>query len=180
METYMCEIGDKKYIFHEEKWVTAGNVTAPTALWPALNQKLLSDIDFDSITYEELRDWVDRLKVHDNVVLAEKVLAIALEKAAKGGEVLEIRGLLPRATSLLRKEHKAKDAIDLAKNSIDAYGPSVETTVLYTSLAAAYIDVGDYEAALKSANRAYAMSGGKGSAELTAVYSRLRTLLGED
>ena len=101
--------------------------------------------------------------------MAAKGLENALEKA----NISEVRRILPRLTSLLRKRGQPEKAIEICETYTQLYNKPVYSSPLFTSIAAAYCDIGDYTTAKKFADRAFAFDG-KGSGELSSVYQRIK------
>ena len=169
------EYDGETYIYNNGKWLTSNYATAPLSIAGKLNAKLLSEENFEEKSVAELVEIIDNSRNDDNILLAAKLLEIAMDK----GTLEEVRHLLPRLTSNYRKQGNSRKAIDTAKEYIDHHGKDIITAPLLTSVAAAYCDEEDYERARAFANRAYAMSGGNGSPELMGVYGRIKQLSGE-
>lgn len=87
-----------------------------------------------------------------------------------------VRNILSRYTSILRNLEQSEKAIEVAEKYISLYGKYVYTPALFTSLAGAYCDIGDYVEARKKANVAKAMSGENASLELINVYARIKSM----
>lgn len=168
MEAYYLE--DEKYYYKDGKWLTSSMTSAPLRLVSKLNKLLVKDVDFSTKSMEELFTIIDGARAAENNSLAAQALEAAIRKASPA----ELRKLLPRLTSNYRKSGRSQTAIDLAESYIEEYGRQVESNALYTSLAAAYCDVEDFEIARKLANKARALSAGKSSPELISVYARIK------
>ncbi|MCH5350568.1 MAG: hypothetical protein J1F39_01190 [Clostridiales bacterium] len=90
----------------------------------------------------------------------------------------EIRLILPIFISICRKMGKIDQAIEYAEKYI-AKSSAYSSPALFTSLAAAYCDKGEYVKARTICNRAYAMQGGGVgfTNELSLVYKRIEKAL---
>ena len=64
--------------------------------------------------------------------------------------------------------------MELFVEQFGKYGDSILSSVVLTSVAAAYCDIDNFEMAKKCCDRARAMSGSKTSEELHMVYQRLK------
>lgn len=166
------ELDGETYYFNNGKWLTSNYMSAPTAVLGKLN-KLLAD-DSSEKSVEDVIKILDGAKQSDNTHLALKMAQDALNKATPS----DLRLLLPRITSLYRKNDQPEEAIRFAKEYIDQYEKKVCSPALFTSLAAAYCDLGRIEDARKYANRARALSGNSSSVELMSVYRRIKMLEG--
>lgn len=170
METYYLE--DEKYYYKNGKWFTSSMIVAPMGLVSRLNKLLVKDVDFSSKSMEELLTIIDGARSADNNTLAAQVLETAIRISSSD----ELQKLLPRLTSNYRKTGKSQTAIDMAESYINKYGKQVESNALYTSLAAAYCDIENFEIARKLANKARALSAGESSPELISVYVRIKKM----
>lgn len=166
------ELDGETYYFNNGKWLTSNYMSVPTAVVGKLNKLLTVDTSKKSV--HELIKLLDGAKQGENNQYALKIANGALEIA----NISEIRQLLPRVTSLYRKNNQAQKAIDVAIEYINRYGDKVESSALYTSMAAAYCDIDNLDLARKCVNRAMALSAGNSSAELNNVFMRLRILEG--
>lgn len=168
MESYYLE--GEKYYYKNGKWFTSSMMAAPTGIVSKLNKLLVEDVDFSTQNMDELLKIIDGARGSENNYLASQALDAAIQKANPG----ELRKLLPRLTSNYRKVGRPQTAIDLAESYINNYGKHVESNALYTSLAAAYCDIDDFNIARKLANKARALSAGVSSPELISVYARIK------
>lgn len=78
-------------------------------------------------------------------------------------------------TSCYRAGNEPEKAVDLCKKAKLKYGNSILSPELLTSVAAAYLDLNEFENGKKCCDRAYAKSNGKASDELKNVYKRLHS-----
>ena len=138
-----------------------------------LNKLIVNSDDFKMMSAEELMRIIDGAKGSDNLFLAGKALEDALDKANSR----EIRTILPRLSSFLRKQGNPQKAIDVCKEYCSKHGKDVWSGPLFTSIAAAYCDIEDYDTAKKFADRAFAISGARTSGELSSVYGRIHSAL---
>ena len=105
-----------------------------------------------------------------------KVIEYAFEKMGKDMQLLYT--ILPIYTSCCREINQPQRGINCAEKLLPICGGSVAT---YTSLAAAYCDVKEYEKAKKCARIAYAkQGGGQGyKTEVSLVFKRLEKETGD-
>lgn len=174
MEKYT--IDGEEYIYNNGKWLTSNYTSVPIGLLSKLNKLLTSKEDLENKSFAELMEIADGAKKSNNNSLATKALNIAL----KGADAKQIHSLLPRLTSLYRLNGQPEKAIGISCEYMEKYGKTVMSSALFTSLAAAYCDIGDYRETKHYADRAYAMDNGKCSGELAGVYGRLRKELGDN
>lgn len=167
MEEYSYK--NNKYFFSDGVWLSTNYLAVPTALQSELNQQLMDKIDFSKKSVAELLTIIDKSRIEQsNTQLAGKLLKNALQKA----DQRERMSVLPRATSNLRMVGHPQEAIDLAQEYLSRYGNGVASAALFTSMGAAYCDLGNLIEARRYANRAYA-TGGKEDSELNALFQRL-------
>ena len=118
--------------------------------------------------------YIKQLKDAEQTLQAKKVCSYGLENFKDENFV---RVLMPMLISLHRQTSAPQEAIDTANKFLKIYGKNIASAALYTSMAAAYCDLGNYACAKNYADRAYAVQGGgQGYAnELTLVYRRIRS-----
>lgn len=167
MKEYILD--GEKYRFNGKRWIDSRGFIAPTGLYGKLNALLSKDNDFETMTDEELLDYAAKVKEGENFTLSIKALETLIERENKS----MLRSALPRLTSCYRKMGRVDDAIALAEKYLSNKEFYVASPALYTSLGAAYCDIDNYEMARACANKAYALDGGKGSGELSALYGRI-------
>lgn len=97
-----------------------------------------------------------QIKDAEGINTAVRALEIALLKAS----AREARGFLPTLCSLYRRAGIPSAAISLYDYAVEKYGSGVETAALLTSVSAAYMDVGNINAAERTKNKAFALGGG--------------------
>ena len=168
MEEYILD--GETYYYKNGKWLDENKCRAPLAVVSRLNALLIKKEDFEQYSMQELLEIIDKARSSDNVQLASQ----ALEAALRIASVSEIKQLLPRLTSNYRRIGKPQSAIDVFKTYTDEYQKSVWSSALFTSVAAAYCDICDYETAKKCADRAMSISAGESSPELISVYKRIK------
>ncbi len=138
-----------------------------------LNKLRVQNIDFDNIDTEELLSIAQSMKDNNDTLNSARIFNELLNRCEDAGVV---RNILPRYTSILRMNKQPKEAINMFEKYYDIYGKSIYSPALFTSVAAAYCDTGDYNEARNKANVANAMSGGKASEELISVYARIKRM----
>lgn len=133
------------YFLKGDRWFDSRGKLAAPEIQNRLYEVVLEDEGIKYASYKELsRDFTYAL-VHENSVLAIKIVQLIIDRAYYSKEYKEIRWILPRITSMFRRNNRPVEAIDFAKACIDEYGEIVASHALYTSLAAAYLDIGDRE-----------------------------------
>ena len=158
------------YLFQNGSWYTTSMMKAPLAVVSKLNKLLVDDEDLSGKSMDELLKMIDDSRKTDNYLLSAKALSEALKMA----KPFEIRKLLPRYTSNLRKMGQSQKAINEASLYMQKYGRAAHSSALFTSIGAAYCDLGDYEMGKQYANQARSLSGGESSAELISLYARIK------
>lgn len=168
MQTF--ELDDNKYYYNNGKWLTSSFTTPPLAVVSKLNKLLIENEDFSEKTMEELLEIIDKARASENIQLASQ----AIEASLRIATVPELRNLLPRLTSNYRKIGRPTSAIEIALSYLEEHSKKVWSPALFTSLAAAYCDIDDFESGKKYANRARSLSGNESSPELISVYKRIK------
>ena len=162
-------IDGEEYIFKNGKWLTSSFMIPPLAIVNKLNKMMQSSGNIEKMRMDELLEVVDNSRERENYRLAEQ----ALERAMTIAKEDEIKIILPRLTSNYRKQGKPQEAIDVSEKYLSQYGTMLYSPMLFTSIAAAYCDLGDFVNARLNANRARSLSGSQSSVELISVYSRI-------
>ena len=165
--------GEQYYYMSDGMWVNSSftKVTKPEMY--KLEKIRLKKIDLNSMSFENRVRMAQTMKDNENFSDAIKIFDGVLEEC---NDVRVIKFVLPCYTSILRKFNKPEEAISFADEYIHIYGEMVKTQSLYTSLAGAYCDIGDYIEARKKANIAYALCNGKANQELISVYARINSM----
>ena len=150
------------------------NMEVNSSLQNTLNSIYSKSIDIEKMTYNELLEYADGFKKTESYYIA----IVYYEKALEKYDYLDnIRSILPRITSCFRLINKPEKAIEIYKKYYEEYSTSIDSDVLYTSLAAAYGDINDFDNAKRYADRAFAIAKSKGekiSEELLLVYERIK------
>ena len=166
------EYKGETYYYKNGRWLTSSYTSAPLAVVSALNKLVVESENFDEKSLDELKETAKKARDGGNYQLAQKVLLTAMEKAG----IEDIPVFLPMLTSNYRQLGMAEKAISLANEYEELYGRRIQSSALWTSIGAAYADLENYGQAKKYADRAYALSGGKGSPELSGLYGRIKSI----
>ena len=166
METYTLE--GETYYYKNGKWLDSSYLSVPFAMVSKLNKLLNTDAILNK-DFKEVCAMIDKAKADENYVLA---LNLANKLANKSGSC-DLQMLLPRITSLYRAIGNPKKAIAVADEYIEKYDKEVFSPMLFTSVAAAYCDLEDYETARIYADKAYSMGKTNNQENLMLVYSRI-------
>ena len=160
----------EKYYFNGKRWIDSDGLAVPSFVAGRLNLFLINDDVMFSASDNELLQYAANIKEGENYSLAIRAMEILLDR----GNADIVKSVLPRLTSCYRKVGRIEDAIGLAEGYIANRAAHVVTDALFTSLGAAYCDIGEYDKAKDYANRAYAMNGGiVSSVELSNLYERI-------
>jgi hypothetical protein len=162
---------DGKYFFDENFIIVEGAELKEVA------GQYFSTIPYDILTTDELISLVIRMKGMGLYFETKKIIQFAMEQ--RGDNLGLMRTLLPIYLSCCREANQPQSAIDCAMKWLPICGGSNAT---YTSLAAAYCDIKDYENAKKYARIAYAkQGGGQGyTTETSLVFKRIQKETGEE
>ena len=172
METY--ELDGELYYYIDGQWLTTAYMDAPADKIGRLNKLLLERVEIKAKgkSVDELLSILDGAKKSGNTALAVKAGKWVLDAATKD----EVSLLLPRIASTFRRLGRPQDAIDVTLENLDLCGKAVASPMLYTTLAAAYCDIGDVDLARHYADQASELFGGDSSPELIELYRRLHNL----
>ncbi|MBQ6638040.1 MAG: UvrD-helicase domain-containing protein [Lachnospiraceae bacterium] len=171
IETYTLD--GETYRLIRGNWVNSQNTRVTKDEMYRLNAIRMKKIDFAETDVETLINLAQEMKDSDDLIFSKKLFEEILERS---GDRLVVQSILPRYTSILRKEGRPREAIEVAEKYFSLYGKSVSSPTLYTSLAGAYCDIGDPTEARKKANIAMAMCGGNAGVELQSVYKRIGSM----
>lgn len=160
----------KRYIRRDEQWTDSSYIIVSETMQRKLNDAYARTIDLSELCYDELVSEADSFKESSSYLLAISYYEAAIRKATAN----DIKYILPRVTSCYRRSKQPQKAIKVFSEVKNQYGAGFFSPALLTSAAAAFCDMGEYEKAKKCCDRAFAMSGGRASGELHAVYSRIR------
>ena len=170
MNEYYLE--GKKYYYDNGRWLNSRWMIPSLAEMQKLNKLLVQDVS--ELGIDERMIQADGAKGSGNIDLAMRVLKESLAIAKRNGNTNEIRSILPRLTSNYRIRNNPTRAIEVAKEYTSIYGKTVYSSALFTSVAAAYCDLRDYETAKKFADLSRGYSGKEASGELISVYARIK------
>ena len=174
------EFNGNTYLYYDGSFVEKGTYIIPTEnILKEIAAKYYSNYNFTDKNNKELKKKIKELKENKAYSISLKVCLFYYEK--NKDKIEEIRYILPVITSLYRLMHKSEKAIETNENAYKNYGKKVFSVPLFTSVAAAYCDLGDYERARKFCNIAYAEQGGGTGQEneLSLVYYRIKKESGE-
>lgn len=162
---------DGKYFFDEFFIILSGEELNN------VSRAYFNTIQYETLNSEDLFKTIKQMKSCGLYYETKKAIEFAIDKKSNDTQLLY--GILPIYTSCCREAHQPKDAIIFAEKFLPICGGSSAT---YTSLAAAYCDIGDYENAKKCARRAYAkQGGGQGyNTEVSLVFKRIAKETGEE
>ena len=142
-----------------------------------ISKKIMSEyymhIDYKSLNEEEFISFLREVKISEQYNFCIDCIIYGLGKFSNSKNYYGL--VFPMLTSCYRAMGKSQQAIEFFKTNNNLL-LSVASVALYTSLAAAYCDVGDYAKAREFANRAYAMQGGgtNHKNELSLVFMRIK------
>lgn len=150
-------------------WCDSHYMRVCKALQSELNENYVEDINLDEMDIDELMSLADEYK---NAERWEKALEV-YKKILDLKDFESTRMVSSKITSCYRNMHKSEEAINFYNWLKKKYGDAMTTSILLTSVAEAYMDIGEYFEAQKLAKRAYAIANGKASLELKNVFNRL-------
>lgn len=163
--------GEKYYLLANGMWTDSKYTVVSKPEQLKLDKIRLESMKLEEMSYSELVDLAQEFKDNDNPVYAKRLFDRILEEC---NDIKIIKSVVPRYSSILRKQGKYDEAIEFVDEYLGIYGKSIESAALFTSLGGAYCDKGDYQEARKKANKAKALSGGNSSQELINLYSRIK------
>lgn len=176
MSVQKLEYGDEVYYYINGKFVDSSYVEVVPAIKNELVKLIFKEDEYKTLRKSEMLPYINKLKVAGNVSLVKTVCEYCLEKYMDT-EYL-IRTILPTLTSCYRACGESEKVVNIVRKynlSLRLY----DNAVFYTSLGAAYCDIGDFVRAKKVADKAFAVSNGNGSEELIMLYRRIKKLSGE-
>lgn len=161
----VIEYNGQKYRWTGKKWRDAANMEPPLMVVNELN-KILNDmdnIDLDSMSADELLEKARVYRDNNNLQKAKKLAELGIEKAdeEKRGPALAIY------CSILRRIGKP----NLLLLATQKYVNTVQSGYLYTTRAAAYCDLEEWELAKKEILKALSI---KKSKEAFTVLGRIK------
>lgn len=166
------------YYFNKGQFYDDKFMSVEKSIADKLAEVYFSDVDYKTLSAEKLLEYIKQVKDAGQVLPAKNACVYGLQRYES--DVNFVSTALPMLTSVLRQTGSPRQAVDAAKKYISIFGMKAASVPFYTSVAAAYCDLGDYASAKKFADRAYSMQGGgKGYAtELSLVYRRIKTETG--
>ena len=165
------ELNGETYYYKNGKWLDSRFLAVPSELCRKLNKLKVDEISPQSV--EDLFTYLYQSNEanNTNTQLKDKVIAHILEKATSDNS---LRYVLPRLSSFYRQTGESFKSIRLFDDYDEKYGSEIWSAPFFTSLAAAYCDMGDIEKAKTFVNRAIEADGGKCSEELGNVRERIK------
>lgn len=137
-----------------------------------------NQIDISNYNTDELLAYVKEVKKAESHHLVIKACELIFKKYPDDRNL--IYNILPSYNSSCRAQGKVDEGI--ANTLYYARKHDISSSALYTTLAASYCDLGDYDKAYKYANRAYFEQGGSvgyGN-ELSLVFRRIQKETGDN
>lgn len=168
MEKYLCE--GKTYYYQNGKWFDSSYISVHQSMVSKLN-KLLDKDKIVQQDFSEACKTIDRAKEEGNLTLALEMSNRLIVEC----RTWDIQLLLPRITSIYRAIGNPNKAIQVSDEYIEKYGKEVYSPMLFTSIAAAYCDLGDYVKAKEYADRANVMGKTSNESDLIVVYKRIKS-----
>ncbi len=171
MKKIEIEYDNEIYYFINNKFLDSSYLQVPDAIGLELARIYFSKMDYKSMSTLELLEYIKSIKQSNYTYKLEETCEYGLEKFFN--DEYFIKSVLPMYLSVLRIQGKPQKAIEVGQR----YRLATYTSVpFFTSLAAAYCDIQDYDNARKYANIAYAMqNGGQGyQTELSLVFARIK------
>lgn len=162
------------YLYFDSNFVEKDSYIIPTEnILKEVTKKYYSQIDYSDYSDDKLRKFIKETK--SNLAYDTALEASLLYYERHKQHSREIRYILPVITSLYRKMQRPEEVIRINKEAYDICGKSVFSVPLYTSIAAAYCDLEEYEKARQFCDIAYAEQGGGIGikTELSLVYQRI-------
>lgn len=149
------------------------------------HQRILAEIyntlvdvtDLTKYSDDFLEKYLAELKVNGLYMVSLTIIKYLLPKYEKECNTRGLRYILPVYTSCLRLSGFPRSAIQVFDKEEELFGKDVISSMLVTSVAAAYCVLGEFEQARKYCNYAYALQDNRerGSQELSLVYKRIES-----
>lgn len=167
----------EKYYFNKGKLYDESFLEVSTAISETVLTQYFGSIDYTNMEEEEFVEHLKNLKRANSVNKCLEMIGYGLGKFSASTDYYTT--VFPIITSCYRNIGKPEKAIAFWMENKGIFKNCLSVPLL-TSLAAAYCDVGQYELALKCAQKAYAMQGGSKNyaTELSNVYHRINRALG--
>lgn len=174
------EVDGETYKFYNNRWVDSMYCVAEG---PALNKIYDHLIQTAcSYPYDTVYEYARMMKETEHYGQASKLIDYLIEhreQSSLGGNSA-LHRLVPMKTSCLRSMNNPKAAIEFFNKIINEHNTLTFSSALYTSIAAAYCDVENYDNALKYAKIACALNTQDNAFELIYLIKRLKAVFGED
>ncbi|GHV01077.1 hypothetical protein FACS1894211_10030 [Clostridia bacterium] len=169
------EIDGETYIKLVDSWVDSMYITPPTTVLRKLLETEFAGIDIAAIEIKRLKAMISESKNAECYPMCLKFVDELIKRSLLSRDISEVTYCIPIKTACLRKINQPEDAIRFCEDMQRTHGKDILTIASLTSLAAAYCDIDEWDLALKTANRAYAMQGGGVgyTNELSMVFKRI-------
>lgn len=161
------------YYFNKGKLYDDSYLEVPQSISKKVVTHYYNNLNYNEFDEEKFLEYLKNLKASELYSKCISAVEYAFKKFSYSEELCKI--ILPIATSCYRLQGEPKQAISFWEERKTTFYSCV-SSALFTSLAAAYCDIEDYDNAKKNADRACALSGGpqKMAQELIGVYSRIK------
>ena len=171
------EMDGEIYYENKGKFLNSSFIEVDLETKTKLAKKVLGSIDFKKLEIYDLLQFAKDTKESEQYGLCREVCEFGLSKFDSDESF--VKSILPVLTSTYRSLNNPQEAIRVAE--IQRKKCRCDSIALFTSLAAAYCDVKNYEMAKKYADVAYAKQGGGTGHEneLSLVYKRIKKELGD-
>ncbi|MBE5732786.1 MAG: hypothetical protein E7353_07135 [Clostridiales bacterium] len=139
-----------------------------------LAESYFLSIDTTTLSDENLISLIKQTKKTEAYKITIKLCEIAFR--TRIDELSMLRIILPIYNSACRNAGYVKEGLETTLHYYRLF--KVDSSVLFTTIGSSYCDLGDYDNALKFANKAYAMQGGGVgyNNELSLLYKRIKKL----
>lgn len=138
------ELDGEIYYFVNNSFVDSSFCRVPEEVQRKLSQIHFQKFDYKTYKKEDLISFLKALKESEQYLKAKEVGEFALQAYQDDQSVIKL--VLPIITSVYRHLHQSALAISVAQKYTDLY--KCDSPALWTSIAAAYCDVGEHREAL--------------------------------
>ncbi len=160
-------------------WVDSTYCIPPQRILVEIYKALVDVTDLTKYSDGFLEKYLAELKTNGLYMESLTIIKYLLPKYEKDKNIRGLRYILPVYTSCLRLSGNPKSAVQAFNRARELFGREIISTMLATSVAAAYCDLEEFEKAQKFCNMAYALQdrtqGGRD--ELSLVYKRIENHL---
>ncbi len=139
------ELDGETYYYINNSFVDSSFCKVPDELQKRLSEIHFKKFDYKTYKKEELLSFLKALKESEQYVKAKEVGEFILENNKDDQNLIKL--VLPILTSVLRNLHQSALAISVAQTYTDLY--KCDSSALWTSISAAYCDVGEFSQALE-------------------------------